>query len=111
MVDVKALPLETSRDTVDVDEVEVRPLMAGGARDLETMRDDAAPGGPCPLETVLDVVGEAPGGLLPLETSRDGNNSVDLASSGLQSVVVPRWRPYPSYRRRWCGIFCNQRSS
>ena len=82
MVDVEALPLETSRD-----------VMAGGAR------------GPCPLETVHDVVGEAPGGLLPLETSRDGNDSVDLASSGLRSVVVPRWWPYPSNRCRWCGMF------
>ena len=70
--------------------------MAGGVRDQETLRD---------------VVEEAPGGLLPLETSRDGNDSVDLASSGLRSVFVSRWRPYPTYRRRWCGMFCNQRFS
>ena len=55
--DVEALLLETSRD-----------VMAGGARDLETLRDDAD-------ET-------APGGLLPRETSREGNDSVDLASRG-----------------------------
>ena len=114
--DVEALLLQTSQDIVDdvdallletscdiVDDVEAllletsRDVMAGGARDLETLRDDAD-------ET-------APGGLLPRETSREGNDSVDLASRGLRSLVAPPWRLYPSHRRRWCGMFCNQRSS
>ena len=65
--------------------------MAGVARDLEMLRDDAD-------ETVM-------GGLLHRETSREGNDSVDLASNGLRSIEAPRCRPYPSYRRN--GVACS----